>query len=90
MTLTFILIFLFSFLQYYLFLIANVRKIPNMTFTRFTHVGNIAYFVHYGSSTLQLNVVGLPCRTLPSAAAEFLPTCLGSSTLIRTLWDVEL
>jgi hypothetical protein len=24
-------------LQYYLFLIANVRKIPNMTFTRFTH-----------------------------------------------------
>jgi hypothetical protein len=30
--------FLFSFLQYYLFLITNVRKIPNMTFTRFTHV----------------------------------------------------
>jgi hypothetical protein len=26
-----------SFLQYYLFLIANVRKIPNMTSTRFTH-----------------------------------------------------
>jgi hypothetical protein len=35
-TLTYILVFLFSFLQYYLFLIANVRKIPNMTFTRIT------------------------------------------------------
>jgi hypothetical protein len=27
--------FLFSFRQYYLFLIVNIRKIPNMTFTRF-------------------------------------------------------
>jgi hypothetical protein len=30
--------FSFFFLQYYLFLIANARKIPNMSFTRFTHV----------------------------------------------------
>jgi hypothetical protein len=29
-------LFFLFFLQYYLFLIANVRKIPNMTFTRFT------------------------------------------------------
>jgi hypothetical protein len=35
-TLTYILVFLLSFLQFYLFLIANVRKIPN-TFTRFIH-----------------------------------------------------
>jgi hypothetical protein len=35
-TLTYILVFLFSFLQNYLFLIANVWKILNMNFSRFT------------------------------------------------------
>jgi hypothetical protein len=30
--------FYFYFLQYYLFLIANIRKMPNITFARFTPV----------------------------------------------------
>jgi hypothetical protein len=43
--------FSFSFLQYYLFLIANVRKIPNMTFTRFSPAVLLIWSI-MGSSTL--------------------------------------
>jgi hypothetical protein len=50
-SLTYILVFLFSFLQYYLFLIANVRKIPNMNFSRFTLTVLLISSV-MGSSTL--------------------------------------
>jgi hypothetical protein len=46
--------FLFSFLQNYLFLIANVRKIPNMTFTRFTPIALLILSI-MGSSTLTIH-----------------------------------
>jgi hypothetical protein len=47
-----ILVFLFSFLQYYLFLIANVRKTPNMNFSRFTLFVLLLSSI-MGSSTLK-------------------------------------
>jgi hypothetical protein len=50
---TYILFFLFSFLQYYLFLVANIRKISNMTFTRFTPAVLLISSI-MGSSTLLL------------------------------------
>jgi hypothetical protein len=45
----------FFFLQYYLFLIANIRKIPNMTFTRITLVVLLISSI-MGSSTLSYRV----------------------------------
>jgi hypothetical protein len=47
------LVILFSFLQYYLFLIANVRKIPNMTFTRLA-LAPLLILSIMGSSSLRL------------------------------------
>jgi hypothetical protein len=45
----------YIFLQYYLFLIANIRKIPNMTFTRITLVVLLISSI-MGSSTLSYRV----------------------------------
>jgi hypothetical protein len=47
------LVFLFSFLQNYLFLIANVRKILNMNLSRFTPTVFLIWFI-MNSSTLIL------------------------------------